>query len=193
MSNEDRPNVQPGTLFGTGRSSGLRSRLPRASEQPATPAAPTDKDVDADAASSISPSRQSPAPASKPPTPAPAAASPGVAPRPRVVHISTSLAEALRAEAAKDRSKSFAHIVFAAIEATHGQLTFPGTTSGGLFEPQTTARVRPHLRREQVTLRLTPHNESVLDGIAAELGVSRSDLVETALAQHLNHPLIQDQ
>lgn len=182
-TDETTPNVQPSTLFGA-RTSGLRARLPR-------PAASTPAPAQADAETST------PAPATAPLNASPSAtsaprATQGVGPRPRVVHIASTLAEALRLEAARDRNVSFAQIVFQAIEATHDSLEFSNAQGGGLFEPQTTARVRPHLKREQVTLRLTPHNESVLDGIAASHGVSRSDLVETALATHLNVTLSAD-
>lgn len=181
-TDETTPNVQPTALFG--RASGLKSRLQHTAGTPATPAG------------SDAPSAAAPAPFA-PIAPAPAVpartASAGTSPRPRVVHIASAVAEGLRQEAALDRNTPFAQIVFKAIEATQGKLDFPESRGGGgLFEPQTTARIRPQLRREQVTLRLTPRNEAVLDGIAQEHGVSRSDLVETALSKHLNITLTQD-
>lgn len=182
---ESLPPVSPGTLFGTGspRAAGLKRPGPPPSQVPAP--AVVDEDVEADQPVVKRPSTRT----AKPSTPAKRG---GVTPQPKVVHLAESVALALRSEAAKTRGVSLSEVTLQAIEQAHPNLAeiLPAarsaSTGGGLFEPQVSARVRPRLRREQVTLRLTPHNDAILEQLATEHGVSRSDLVESVLAHHFN-------
>lgn len=111
----------------------------------------------------------------------------GARPQSKVVHVAEELVNRWRLRATTDRVP-ITTVAFRAIEDAYQELAalFPEQpVQSSMFESQARHRERPHLRREQVTLRLTPANEALIDGIAAEHGVSRSDLVETTVARYL--------
>lgn len=181
---EPLPPVSQGALFGAGRAAGLKRPTPPPS--PSTSTASTDEASGRATVEQPSTATRSSIQDAKPTR---TRKQGGVAPQPKVVHLAEAVAQALRTEAAKSRGVSLSEVTLQAIERAHPNLDqiLPAQRpagDGGLFERQVSARVRPRLRREQVTLRLTPHNDAVLDQLASEHGVSRSDLVERVLANH---------
>lgn len=115
---------------------------------------------------------------------APRAAGP-VGAQNRAAHLAIELIEKLRTYATKHRITQ-TEVIFTAIEQAHsaGELatSFSRPPADGLFARPAQRRRRDGRARPQLTLRLTPHNEQILNQLVEELGAgSRSELIEAAL------------
>lgn len=183
--------LNSGASFATDRSAGLRDKLPpRVTSTPpsGSQAASTDTQAQRRPAQTQTP----PAPATKSPrAQGPATStrrsSDGVGAQNRAAHLAIEVMERLRAYSAEHKV-SQTEVIFSAIERAHAAGTLAGSFSPppaeGLFARPTQRRRRDGRTRPQLTLRLTPRNEQVLDQLVEELGAgSRSELIEVALEQ----------
>lgn len=181
--------LNSGASFATDRSAGLRDKLPpRVTSTPPT---------GSEAASASTQTQPGPAQTQTPPSPAskpaqgPAGStgrpSDGVGAQNRAAHLAIEVMERLRAYSAEHKVTQ-TEVIFSAIERAHAAGTLAGSFSPppaeGLFARPTQRRRRDGRTRPQLTLRLTPRNEQVLDQLVDELGAgSRSELIEVALEQ----------
>lgn len=124
----------------------------------------------------------------------PRASTRSVAKENRTVYIRSDLRELLRAETITRQSTQTAVTLTAiethydrlqqAIADAHSAAAAPTKPARKLFQTEEERQYRrDHLERGPICLRLTAHNEQVLDTLEHEVGaVNRSDLVEAALA-----------